>query len=235
MASLVLTPRFPVGRVSSPQEIGLKDGDVPATPLAPGNDPADRELLERHRRGDASAFGAIAERYSAPLYNLAFRLLGNREDALDLHQEVLLKAYRSLHRFRGDAALRTWFYRIAVNTAKNRARFWSRGKRGPTLSLDATAEPGRAMIDRISDPRPSPEGAAYGQEIQVRVQRGLDRLPLNQRMVVVLRDVEGLDYREVADALGISLGTVKSRLARGRNSLRRDLADLLERDHHDVS
>jgi len=235
MPSVALSPRFPGGRLSCTLEIGLKDGDVPAIPLTSGSEPADGELLERHRRGDPAAFGALAARYAAPLYNLAFRLLGNREDALDLHQEVLLKAYRSIHRFRGDSALRTWFYRIAVNTAKNRARFWSRGKRGPTLSLDAATDPGRALIDRIADPRPSPEGAAYGHEIQARVQQGLDRLPLNQRTVVVLRDVEGLDYREVAALLGISLGTVKSRLARGRDSLRRDLADLLERSPHEVS
>jgi RNA polymerase sigma-70 factor (ECF subfamily) len=227
MASEALAP--PTGGVLFPGREGVlvKDREIGGLPLSPGTGELDRNILERHRRGDATAFEALVGAYSEPLFNLAFRLLGNREDALDLQQEVLLKAYRSLGRFRGDAALRTWLYRIAVNAAKNRARFWSRVKRGPAVSLDAADAGGRPAADRISDPRPGPEGEVYGHEIQARVQRGLDRLPLSQRLVVVLRDVEGMEYREIADALGISLGTVKSRLARGRETLRRDLTDLL--------
>lgn len=228
MHSLALAPPIPAGRLAGPEGICLKDRDAPGPPLAPGTGEMDRQILERHRRGDATAFEAIVAAYSAPLYNLVFRLLGNREDALDLHQEVLLKAYRSLDRFRGDAALRTWLYRIAVNAAKNRARFWGRSKRGPAVSLDATPEVGRPAAERVADPRPGPHGETYGREIQARVQQGLERLPLNQRVVVVLRDVEGMEYREIARALRISLGTVKSRLARGREALRRDLSDLLE-------
>jgi RNA polymerase sigma-70 factor (ECF subfamily) len=188
----------------------------------------DAELVERHRQGDPSAFLEIVDTYSNLLYNVAFRMTGNREDALDLYQEVLLKVYRSLDRFRGQSSLRTWMYRITVNAARNRARWWSRVKRGTTYSLDAAQEDRQPPSERVADPQPSPEGRAYGSEIRVRVQQGLDQLPVAQRVVVVLRDVEGLEYREIASTLGISLGTVKSRLARGREALRRQLADLLE-------
>ena len=190
--------------------------------------PAERELIERHQRGDRSAFETIVETYSGPLFTLTYRLAGNREDAQDLYQDVLLKVYRSLDRFRGEASLRTWIFRIAVNAAKNRARFWSRVKRGPALSLDAAEEDGRPPSERLPDPRPGPEGSAYGGEIQARVQQELDRLPWGQRAVIVLRDVDGMEYREIARTLDISLGTVKSRLARGRDALRRELADLME-------
>ena len=189
---------------------------------------SDAELVARHRQGDASAFLEIVDTYSSLLYNIAFRMTGNREDALDLHQEVLLKIYRSLDRFRGQASLRTWMYRITVNAARNRARWWSRVKRGTTYSLDAAEENRQPPSERVADPQPDPEGRAYGAEIRVRVQQGLDQLPVGQRVAVILRDIEGLEYREIASTLGISLGTVKSRLARGREALRRQLADLLE-------
>lgn len=188
----------------------------------------DLELVERHRKGDPSAFLEIVDAYSNLLFNVAFRLTGNREDALDLHQEVLMKVHRSLGRFRGQASLRTWMYRITVNAARNRARWWSRVKRGPAYSLDAAEDDRQPPSERLADPSPDPEGRAYGGEIRVRVQQGLDRLPVGQRVVVVLRDVEGMEYREIASTLGISLGTVKSRLARGREALRRQLADLVE-------
>jgi RNA polymerase sigma-70 factor (ECF subfamily) len=188
----------------------------------------DLELVERHRKGDPSAFLELVETYSNLLYNVAFRLTGNREDALDLQQEVLLKVYRSLGRFRGQASLRTWLYRITVNAARNRARWWNRVKRGTAYSLDTAEEDRQPPSERVADPRPGPEGQAYGSEIKARVQEGLGHLPPAQRAVVVLRDIEGLEYREIASTLEISLGTVKSRLARGREALRRQLADLLE-------
>lgn len=203
----------------------MEDREAGAAPTAA---PAERSLVERHRRGDPAAFEAIVEAYSGPLFTLSFRLAGNREDAQDLYQEVLIKVHRSLGRFRGEASLRTWIFRIAVNAAKNRARFWSRVKRGPALSLDAAEEEGRPPSERLPDRRPGPEGTTYGHEIQARVQRELQRLPWGQRAVVVLRDVDGMEYREIARTLDISLGTVKSRLARGRDALRRQLADLVE-------
>ena len=186
------------------------------------------DLIARHRRGDPSAFEAIVEAYSTSLFTLAFRMAGNREDALDLYQEVLLKVHQSLGKFRGEASLRTWMFRIAVNAAKNRTRFWHRLKRGRPISLDAVEPEDRPAAERVPDPRPGPEGLTYGQEIQIRVQQELSRLPLNQRAVLVLRDIDGMEYQEIAQTLEISLGTVKSRLARGRDALRRALTDLIE-------
>ncbi|MGD8377433.1 MAG: sigma-70 family RNA polymerase sigma factor [Acidobacteriota bacterium] len=188
---------------------------------------SDAELVARHRRGEPGAFEDLVRTHGSSLFTLAFRLAGNREDAEDLYQEVLLKAHRSLGRFRGEASLRTWLFRIAVNASKNRARWWNRAKRGHAVSMDAVEEGGSALSERVSDPRPGPDGSVYGREIHVRVQRELHRLPWAQRAVVVLRDVDGMEYREIARTLGISLGTVKSRLARGRESLRTALADLL--------
>ncbi|TDI14525.1 MAG: sigma-70 family RNA polymerase sigma factor [Acidobacteria bacterium] len=215
-----MTTLVPIGRFA------LSESERRSATLSARN--SDAELVERHRQGDASAFLEIVDTYSSLLYNIAFRMTGNREDALDLHQEVLLKIYRSLDRFRGQASLRTWMYRITVNAARNRARWWSRVKRGTTYSLDAAEENRQPPSERVADPRPDPEGRAYGAEIRVRVQQGLDQLPVGQRVAVILRDIEGLEYREIAATLGISLGTVKSRLARGREALRRQLADLLE-------
>ncbi len=188
----------------------------------------DRELVERQRKGDPSAFVEIVDTYSNLLYNGAFRMTGNREDALDLYQEVLLKVHRSLGRFRGEASLRTWMYRILVNTVRNRTRWWSQGKRGTTYSLDEADENRQPHSERVADPSPSPEDRTYGGEIRVRVQQGLDLLTEGQRVVVVLRDVEGFEYREIASILEISLGTVKSRLGRARAALRLELADLVE-------
>jgi RNA polymerase sigma-70 factor (ECF subfamily) len=185
-------------------------------------------LVERHRGGDPAAFEDLVAAYGSSLYTLAFRLVGSHEEAEDLYQDVLWKVCRALGRFRGEASLRTWIFRIAVNAARNRARWWSRVKRGHAVSLDAFEEDSRAPSDRFPDSRPGPEASAYGHEIQARMHRELQRLPWSQRVVVVLRDVDGMEYREIAGTLGISLGTVKSRLARGREALRRALVDLLE-------
>jgi RNA polymerase sigma-70 factor (ECF subfamily) len=184
--------------------------------------------VERHRKGDPSAFVEFVDAHSNLLYNVAFRMTGNRADALDLCQEALLKMHRSLGRFRGQSSLRTWIYRIIVNTAHNQARWWNQAKRGTPDSLDAAEEDRPPLSGRVADPSPTPEDRAYGSEIGVRVQQGLDRLTVRQRAVVVLRDVEGLGYEEIASTLGISRGTVKSRLWRGREALRRELADLVE-------
>ncbi len=215
-----MDPVTPTGRTALDNS---KPGAAP-----PASATAAADLIERHRRGDPSAFEAIVEAYSTPLFTMVYRMAGNREDALDLYQEVLLKVHRSLDRFRGEASLRTWIFRIAVNAAKNRTRWWGRLKRGRPVSLEAVDAEDRPAAERVQDPRPGPEGLAYGVEIQARVQQELDRLPLGQRAVLILRDIDGMEYQEIARTMGISLGTVKSRLARGRNALRHALTDLVE-------
>jgi RNA polymerase sigma-70 factor (ECF subfamily) len=212
--------------VTSVGRTGLENSELGSAPRA--TDTETIELIDRHRRGDPTAFEAIVTAYSSSLFTMAFRMMGNREDAEDLHQEVLLKVHSALGKFRGESSLRTWIFRIAVNAARNRVRWWNRLKRGHPISLDAVDADARPYADRIADPKPGPEGTTYGSEIQERVQQELDQLPWNQRMVVVLRDIDGMEYREIARTLEISLGTVKSRLARGRDALRHALADLLE-------
>jgi RNA polymerase sigma-70 factor (ECF subfamily) len=212
---------YAIAQASSP-DISKK---VRTPLLAPQED---LELAERHRKGDPSAFVEFVDTYSSLIHNVAFRMTGNREDALDLCQDVLLKVYASLGGYRGRASLCSWTYRITMNAARNHVRWWTRAKRGKTYSLDEAEEERQPLSERVISPGPSSEARVYASEIGARIQQALNTLPVGQRAAVVLRDVQGLDYYEIASTLGISLGTVKSRLARGREALRRELADLME-------
>jgi RNA polymerase sigma-70 factor (ECF subfamily) len=153
---------------------------------------------------------------------LAMNLLGDRDEALDLSQEVFLRVFRTIHRFRGQSSLRTWIYRIAVNQARNRHRFWRRRHRADQISLDQhVAAHGDLPTEKI----PSPERVFAQKELAARLQAALDRLPFDQRTAIVLREIEGLSYDEIAFSLGLAIGTVKSRLTRARRALRLELAE----------
>lgn len=185
------------------------------------------QFIERLRAGEAAAFNRLVEERSGDIYALLFRLTEDREEARDLTQETFLQAYRHLAQFRGDADLRTWLYRIAVNQARNRWRWWRRRRRDVTVSLDAPdggGEGAPALASRVGDPSASdPEQQTLSRERERTLLRALNTLSRSYREVVVLRDIEGLSYEEVAQALGISVGTVKSRLSRGRTELRKRL------------
>lgn len=171
--------------------------------------------LSRAQKGDVSSFNALVLAYQRRVYNLAYRALGNPQDAADVTQDAFLSAYRAINSFRGGS-FRAWLLRIATNACYDRLR---RHRRQPAESLeDLLASLGDAAP--VSDPDPGPEPAALGAETVAQVQAGLLTLPEEQRMVVVLSDVQGLVYEEIAEALGLSLGTVKSRLSRGRAKLR---------------
>lgn len=173
----------------------------------------DRELAERHRRGDARAFEELYRRYAAAVINLAWRLSGSRVEAEDLGQEIFLRVFRHLARFRGEAALRTWIFRVAINHCRSRLG----RRRAPTEPLGEGDEGGRQAID----PGPSPERQALASDEERQLERALAGLPPVFREAVVLRDVEGLAYEEIATALEVPVGTVRSRIARGREQLRR--------------
>ena len=182
-------------------------------------------FIERLKRSDPAAFEILVKERSGEIYGLLYRLTENAEEARDLTQETFLRAFQNIGQFRGESDLRTWIYRIAINQARNRWRWWRRRHRDTTVSIDANETPGNAaVIARLSSDRSSdPEHGAIAHERERALRKALSSLKTVYREAVVLRDIEGFAYEEIATALDISVGTVKSRLARGRQELRRKL------------
>lgn len=173
----------------------------------------DIDLVERHRSGDAHAFNEVYDRFGEMVYNLALRLSGHREEAADLTQEIFLRVYRHLGSFGGRSTLKTWVFRVAVNHCRDRMSRHA----VPMLPIDEdTAKGGSAF----ADPSRSPEELALAADDGRRVSEGLSHLAPVFREAVVLRDLEGLSYEEIAEVLGVRVGTVRSRIARGREQLR---------------
>jgi RNA polymerase sigma-70 factor (ECF subfamily) len=173
----------------------------------------------------AEVFEEIFDRYQSMVFNLTFRILGDREEALDVSQEVFFSVFRKLHRFRGESSLKTWIYRITINRASNRCRWWNRLRRRGTVSLDEhlSKDDSRTLAEFLESAGNTPEQDLVLQEKRLEIERSLRRLPVQQRVAVIMRDVEGLSYDEIAGLLQVSLGTVKSRIARGREELKRRL------------
>ncbi len=163
------------------------------------------------------------------VYRLAFRVLGDREEALDLTQEVFLIIFRRLNHFRGESSLKTWIYKITVNLAANRCRWWNRLRRRGTVSLDVhlSKNDQRDLSEILESGGVSPETALLRSEEREQIERSILQLPMLQRVAVIMRDIEGLSYEEIAEATQSSLGTVKSRIARGREELKRRLNGVL--------
>jgi len=185
------------------------------------------DLISRLRARELDAFEELVAHFERSVYALCFRLLGDAEEARDAAQETFLKVYRGLGGFRGEAGLKTWIYRIAVNQAMNQQRWWRRRHRDETISLDIT----RGQYDTtIGNSLPgrgrSPEAQAISSERERQVMSALDEIKQEYRVALILREIEELSYEEIADTLGISIGTVKSRIARGREELRRRVKDL---------
>lgn len=186
----------------------------------------ENSFLDRLKSGDPAAFERLVNERSGEVYALLYRLTEDPEEARDLTQETFLSAFRHIGRFRGDADLKTWLYRIAMNHARNRWRWWRRRRKDVTVSLDdrdrTRDEPLSARLqDRTSL---SPEGETLEHEREAAIRAALKTLSRSYREIVILRDLEGLSYDEIAATLEIGMGTVKSRLARGRLELRRKLA-----------
>ena len=173
------------------------------------------ELVARSRRGDLDAFNRLVERYQTPLYNLCLRMLGSPQTAEDATHEAFINAFRAVHTFKG-AAFKAWLFRIAANACYDELR---RRKARPARSLDEPQGAEERQLDP-SQEGPSPEDRAEQQELGRLIQSALLEIPEEQRAAVILCDVQGLDYAEVAVAMSVSLGTVKSRIFRGRAHLR---------------
>ena len=184
---------------------------------------SDAALIHRCTAGDEAACEELVSSHQRMVFTLALHLLGDRDEALDLSQEVFLRVFRTLPGFRGQSALRTWLYRIVVNQARNRQRWWRRRHRADQVSLD---EHLRQHGDMESTSEPSPDRLLVSKEAAVRLWNALDRLPFDQRTALILREIDGLRYEEIAFSLGIAIGTVKSRLTRARHALRVELLGL---------
>ena len=180
-------------------------------------------LVRRCAARDEDACADLVSEHQRMVYQLSLNLLGDHNEALDLSQEVFLRVFRTIHTFRGHAALRTWIYRIVINQARNRQRWWRRRHRAQQVSLD------EHIRDHGDLPASGNGGApdrVLGQkQLGERIRVALDGLPFDQKSAVVLREIDGLSYEEIGFSLGIAVGTVKSRLARAREALRAQLRD----------
>lgn len=209
------------GQVELEQAATATNGDARAL--------AEAQFIERLKAGEAAAFDRLVEERSGDVYALLYRLTEDAEEARDLTQETFLRAFQHIKRFRGEADLKTWIYRIALNQARNRWRWWRRRRKDVTVSLDAVErDSDEPLSSRLRDKvSANPEQETLAREREKALGVALRSLSQSYRETVILRDIEGMSYEEIAATLEISIGTVKSRLARGRDELRRRLGSSL--------
>jgi len=180
-------------------------------------------LIQRCAARDEDACAELVSEHQRMVYQLSLNLLNDHNEALDLSQEVFLRVFRTIHAFRGHSSLRTWIYRIVINQARNRQRWWRRRHRSQQVSLDQHIQDHGELAD-TTDGR-SPDRIFGRKQLAERIRVALDRLPFDQKTAIVLREIDGLSYEEIGYSLGIAVGTVKSRLARAREGLRAQLRD----------
>ncbi len=205
MGRLISTPAVKDARALGWSDVGADEAD----------------LVRRCAAGDQSACADLVSAHERMVYQLAFHLLGTREEALDLSQEVFLRVFRTMTTFRGQSSLRTWIYRIVINQARNRQRWWRRRHQSDQVSLDQHVQTHGELPQRAD----TPDRLLVRKEAAARLWRAMDRLPFDQRTAIVLREFDGLSYEEIAFSLDIAVGTVKSRLTRARQALRADLVE----------
>jgi RNA polymerase sigma-70 factor (ECF subfamily) len=183
----------------------------------------EQELVRELKSGSEQAFALLIAQYSQPIYSLISRSLRDPSEAADVTQEVFVKVFRSISGFHGEASLRTWIYRIALHETSNQQRWWNRHKR-QELTIDAPLENEEGectcLAETLATGDASPFEHAMRTETRLRVEAALRHIPDAYREVVVLREIEGFGYEEIAEILNVNLGTVKSRLTRGRAALR---------------
>ena len=181
-------------------------------------------LIQRCAARDEDACAEVVNEHQRMVYQLALNLLSDHNEALDLSQEVFLRVFRTIHKFRGQSSLRTWIYRIVVNQARNRQRWWRRRHKAQQVSLDQHIQDHGDLPERTNGA--SPDRLLGQKMLAERIRVALERLPFDQRTALVLREIDGLSYEEIGFSLGIAVGTVKSRLARAREGLRGQLRDV---------
>ncbi len=192
-----------------------------------GADVSDLSLVRRVQRGDKGAFDALVLKYQHKLVKLVMRYVRNPAEAEDIAQEAFIKAYRALPQFRGDSAFYTWLYRIAINTAKNAVVSRDRSPIDYNVDRGADSEESYDMQGRMKDSE-TPEGLVLTDEIRSTVNAAIDALPEDLRTAIVLRELEGLSYEEIAAAMACPVGTVRSRIFRAREAIDRRLREVFE-------
>jgi RNA polymerase sigma-70 factor, ECF subfamily len=180
-------------------------------------------LIQRCAARDEYACAELVTEHQRMVYQLSLNLLNDHNEALDLSQEVFLRVFRTIHTFRGHSSLRTWIYRIVVNQARNRQRWWRRRHKSQQISLDQHIRDHGEFAE--SNDGGSPDRMLGQKQLAERIRVALDQLPFDQKTALVLREIDGLSYEEIGYSLGIAVGTVKSRLARARGALRTHLRD----------
>jgi len=189
----------------------------------------DKMLVARFKDGDEAAFEEMVSRYWDRIYSMVLQLLRNSQDAEEVTQDAFIRAHRGLENFRGDSSFSTWLYQIATNLARNRYWYWFRRKRDKSVSFDQTVggDSDTTLAEIFQADIETPQDIAVTNEFQERVSAAMELLNVKHREVLVLRNVKSLSYEEIANQLGISIGTVKSRIARARESLRDRLGNEL--------
>jgi len=183
-------------------------------------------FVARLQAKEDAAYDELVRTYSASLFHVAYRMLGDSAEASDTVQEIFLKVFRNIGGFKGEAALKTWIFKIAFSEILNRLRWWRRRYRFATMSLDEPPNgngSGIAVVQTLASSSPTPEQLLQSKEEENAIQEALRKLSKDHRSIIVLRDIEGFSYSEIADVLEVSIGTVKSRLARARSDLKKSL------------
>jgi len=190
-----------------------------------GETSVDQELVQRVQRGDKKAFDVLVQKYQQKIVKLITRYVRDQDEAYDVAQETFIKAYRALPKFRGDSAFYTWLYRIAINTAKN--HLVSQSRRPPLTDIDAADA---VQFDQDSKLRETdlPEQLVHRDEVEKVIYAAIDALPEDLRTAITLREMEGLSYEEIAQAMECPIGTVRSRIFRAREAIENSLKPLLE-------
>jgi len=188
------------------------------------NQASDKKLVERVQKGDKGAFDLLVLKYQHKIVNLIMRYVRDPELALDIAQEAFIKAYRALPRFRGDSAFYTWMYRIAVNTAKNHLA--AQRRRPMDVELDLQ-DPEQYDLHAKLKETDTPEGLALGDELKETVERAIAALPEDLRTAIVLRELEGMSYEEIAQTMDCPVGTVRSRIFRARDAIGKKAGSLI--------
>jgi RNA polymerase sigma-70 factor (ECF subfamily) len=188
------------------------------------NESTDKELVKRVQKGDKGAFDLLVLKYEQKIVNLVMRYVRDPELALDISQEAFIKAYRALPRFRGESAFYTWLYRIAVNTAKN---YLAAQRRRPMdIELDMQ-DPDQYGLHAKLKETDTPEGLTISQELQEVLERAIEALPDDLRTAIILRELDGMSYEEIAQTMDCPVGTVRSRIFRARDAIGKKIGNLV--------
>jgi len=220
----------PEGEQSPPTKPRRPKGPVPPkTEEEQVQQVQERRLIRRLKRGDERAFATLVRTYQQRVFNMVFRMLGNREEAEDVAQDVFVTVFQSAASFRGDSKFSTWLYRVTINHCKNRLKYLKRRGRHMGRPLDEIAEHELARGSGDAQPKfhssiPRPDDMAVGRQLERIIQQEMARMDEDHRVLLVLRDIQGLSYQEMAEVTGLNIGTIKSRLHRARLALKEALA-----------